>query len=71
MFGLFFWIASLKSPTVSPASMSTGNAFPSTPASAQKSFTIFPRGGGFWNEEVGRRESPLGSGESTRFLRVD
>ncbi|KAG2958117.1 hypothetical protein PC119_g27121 [Phytophthora cactorum] len=34
--------------------MSTSNALPATPTIAQKSFTIFPRGGGFWNEEEGR-----------------
>ncbi|KAG4231801.1 hypothetical protein PC116_g19942 [Phytophthora cactorum] len=43
--------------TDSASSMSTSNALPATPTIAQKSFTIFPRRGQFWNEEEGGRVS--------------
>ncbi|KAG4223917.1 hypothetical protein PC116_g27623 [Phytophthora cactorum] len=46
-------IAFFKSSTESSSSTRTENALPATPTIAQKSFTIFPRAGEFWNEEEG------------------
>ncbi|KAG4220881.1 hypothetical protein PC116_g30640 [Phytophthora cactorum] len=56
-FGFSALIDFFNAETDSASSMSTSNALPATPTIAQKSFTIFPRRGRFWNE----RERILGA----------